>query len=76
MFVRKMLEDGEVPEEVVKATLVLVPKETKPNNMCGFRPLSFCNAMYKLASKVVVNWLKGILKDLIAPCQASFMPGR
>lgn len=71
-----MIDEGVVPKEAADATLVLIPKETKPTNMRGFRPLSICNVTYKLASKVIVNRLKGIMKELISPCQASFVPGR
>lgn len=75
-FVKKMLEDGEVLEEAAEAILMLIPKETKPSRMRGFRRLGLCNIVHKLASKVVVNRLKDILKTLISPCQASFVPGR
>lgn len=75
MFMRKMLEGGVVPE-AAEATLVLIPKETKPSNMCAFGPLSLCNVVYKLASKVIVNKLKCTLKDLISPCKASFVPSQ
>lgn len=75
-FVKKMHDEGAVPVEAVEATLVLIPKGVKPSNMCGFRLLSLCNVTYKLASKIIVNRLKDIMKELISPCQDSFFPGR
>lgn len=39
-FVRKLLRMGEISEEAAAATLVLIPKETKPSSMRGFGPLS------------------------------------
>lgn len=75
-FVRRVLEDGEVPGDAAEATLVLIPKESKPISIQGFRTLSLCNVSYKLTSKVIVNRLKAILEDLISPCLVSFVPGR
>lgn len=40
-----------------------------------FRPLSLCNTVQKLASKVVVNRLMDIMRTLVSPHQASFVPG-
>lgn len=40
-----------------------------------FMLLSLCNTMYKLVLKMVVNRLKDVWKMLIAPHQASFVPG-
>lgn len=74
-FVKKAIEDGEISEEAAEASLVLIPKETKPCNICGFRPLILCNAAYKLISKVIVNRLKLLTRELISPSHASFVPG-
>lgn len=74
-FVRKVMKDEEVPGDASEATLVLIPKESKPSSMRGFRPLSLCNVSYKLTSKIIVNRLKATMEDLISPCQASFVLG-
>lgn len=55
---------------------MLIPKEIKLSSMHGFRPLSLCNVVYKLASKVIVNRLKDIVKELISPYQESFVSVR
>lgn len=75
-FVWKIIEEGDIPEDAAEAILVLIPKKDKPNSMRDFRPLSICNVTYKLASKIIVNRLRDLVKDLVSPCQSSFVPGR
>lgn len=71
-FVRRILEGEEIHEEATEAILVLIPNELQPSTMPGFRPLSLCNAVYKLASKIFMNRLTEVWKSLISPYQESF----
>ncbi|CAL2279171.1 unnamed protein product [Prunus armeniaca] len=75
-LVKQVFTTGEIPYDLTRTLIVLVPKVTSPLSMTQMRPISLCNTLYKTISKILVSRLRPLLKNLISPNQASFIPGR
>ena len=65
-----------MPNGVNDTVIVLIPKKKDPVNLKDFRPISLCNVVSKIVAKCLVNRLRPLLEDIIAPTQSAFIPGR
>lgn len=61
---------------VNKTTVCLISKVKHPQSMTELRPISLCNVLVKILSKVLSNRLKPCLKSLISDRQSAFVEGR
>jgi len=74
--VQCFFQDAVMTKQWNSAFLVLIPKQdnlTKPKH---FRPISLCNVIYKIVTKILANRLKEVLPKLILPAQAAFVRRR
>ncbi|KAL0014289.1 hypothetical protein SO802_001358 [Lithocarpus litseifolius] len=67
---------GAMPKDVNSSLIVLIPKTSNPSTVNHYRPISLCNVVYKVISKLLVSKLKTLLDKIISPAQSTFIPNR
>lgn len=72
--VKQVLNGGPMPDHWNDMVVVLIPKVKNPDKLKDLRPISLCNVVYKIASKVLANRLKKVLPDVISLNQSAFVP--
>lgn len=75
-FCQNFMSTGELSMEVNKTTVCLIPKVKQPRIMTELRPISLCNVLVRVLSKVLANRLKPCLRSLISDKQGAFVDGR
>lgn len=75
-LVLNFLNNWTIPDGLNHTNIILIPKVKEAKNMMQFRPISLCNVVYKIASKMVANRLKQVLPDIISESHSAFVPGR
>lgn len=53
--------------------IALIPRVKFPTSVKDFRLIGLCNVIYKLVSKVIVNWLKPLLPSVVHDIQSAFV---
>lgn len=70
------LNSGFLLTEANKTFITLFPKVEAPQVALDYRPISLCNVIYKMASKVIMNRLKQVMYKLVSGFQNAFILGR
>jgi hypothetical protein len=76
----EMVEDsrrkGQLCGGINSTFLALIPKVNKPVSFDDYRPISLCNLIYKVISKILANRIKPILSKCLSSEQLGFLKGR
>jgi hypothetical protein len=74
--VKVWLERGYFPTSLNDTNICLLPKCDNPVSMKDMRPISLCNVLYKMVSKLLANRMKRCLDKCVAEEQSAFVEGR
>ena len=61
---------------VNSTSITLIPKILCPKTLSDYRPISCCNCLYKIISKILANRLKTVIGHLVNKAQSAFVKGR
>lgn len=64
------------PSSLDDTNICLIPKSNKPSSVKEFMPISLCNMIYKIVSKVLENRLKKVLDKGVCKEESAFVEGR
>ncbi|XP_074305588.1 uncharacterized protein LOC141640806 [Silene latifolia] len=74
--VHDFFRTGKLLKQVNHTMVTLIPKVAILGNVTQFRPISCCNVVYKVISKLLCTRLAMILPTIISPNQGGFIKGR
>ncbi|XP_058073110.1 uncharacterized protein LOC131221824 [Magnolia sinica] len=67
---------GKIPRAIQCTLITLIPKKKDPESLADYRPISLCNCIMKIFSKIMASRLALILPHLISKEQSAFTHGR
>ena len=71
--VLSILHSGYMLQNINSTHIALVPKIKNPAKISDFRPISLCNVIYKIVSKILANRLKRVLPLVVSESQSAFV---
>ena len=74
--IKEVFRRHKVPDYLNQTLVALIPKQVGPETVSHYRPISLCNTIYKVISKIIVLRIRPLLPSLISPMQIAFLEGR
>ena len=71
--IKKIFTEKTVLEYLNRTLIALIPKIQSPKTLSNYRPISLCNTVYKIVTKIIVARLRPHLDKLISPFQTAFV---
>ena len=70
------LNSSSILKSINHTFITLIPKVNNPERVSNFQPISLCNMIYKIVSKVIANRLEPMLHSIISDTQSVFIANR
>lgn len=74
--VNEFFLNGRILRQFNHATIALIPKKGHPLEINDYRPISCCNVVYKIISKILVKRLRDVMGSIVDKAQAAFISDR
>lgn len=74
--VLEFLNGGTLSPSINSTFIAHIPKVQHPTSFNKFKPISLCNVLYKIITKILANRLKRVLPSIIFLNQSVFIHGR
>lgn len=74
--VSSFLNNRHLPRILKYTFVVLIPRIASPKRITEFFPISLCNVVYKIGSKMIANCMKPFLDNIISLTQSALVPRR
>lgn len=65
-----------IPEYLYRTLIALIHKIQGLETLGNYRPISLCNTVYKVTTKIIIAWIRPFLDKLVSPLQTAFVSGR
>ncbi|KAL5574815.1 hypothetical protein UlMin_016514 [Ulmus minor] len=70
------LNEGLGLRSINETLITLLPKVKCPTHIIEFRPISLCNVLYKIISKMLATRMRSVMDSIISEEQSAFILGR
>ncbi|KAL0804295.1 hypothetical protein Bca101_096785 [Brassica carinata] len=74
--VKSFFTTSVLPRQVNATVISLIPKVPGADKLSDFRPISLCNTVYKVISKIIASRLQDLTPDIVQRNQVGFVKGR
>ena len=74
--VQQFFNGAFLPRSITATSIALIPKKALPETWADYRPISLCNVINKIITKILTARISPILPLVISPNQSGFVKGR
>jgi hypothetical protein len=76
LMIRESQKEGRIHGPLNATFMCLIPKKQFPSSFEDYRPITYCNVIYKLITKIISRRLRPMLSEIIGEEQFGFLHNR